>query len=182
MRKLARFSAFCLVFGFVTAGSPAPAPAQHDSMDHMGSMDHMKQPPAPTGPLKITFAGKTDEYTPAQLSALPHVTVTLFNEHAKANQTYTGVPLIGLLTRVGVPEKPHGKDLRLYLVAQGSDGYEAVYSVAEANPDVHDGTVLIADTVDGKPLTGGPQLVAAGEKRPARWVRALVAIRVLSAD
>lgn len=187
MRKITLISFFLLVLNTAAAISENQVPAPHESMPMgktraMPRMEPTKQPPVPTGPLKITFAGKTAEYTPTALAALPHVTLTVFNEHAKANQTYTGVPLIGLLTRLGVPDKPHGKDLRLYFVAEGSDGYGAVYSVAEANPDVHGGTVIVADTVDGKPITGGLQLVAAGEKRPARWVRALVAIRVMSAD
>jgi len=144
----------------------------------------MAQAKVPAGPLKITFGKKSAEWTPATLAALPHKTVTVFNEHAKANQTYTGVALMDLLKPLGVPDKPHGNDLRLYLVADGSDGYSAVYAVAEANPDVHDATVIVADTMDGKPLTDeGPlKLVATGEKRPARWVRNLVAIRVLTAQ
>ncbi len=46
------------------------------------------------------------------------------------------------------------------------------------------GPVLVADAMDGKPITdNGPlQLVTSGEKRPARWVRNLVAIRVLTAE
>jgi len=69
-------------------------------------------------------------------------------------------------------------------VAEGADGYKAVYSVAEINPDLHDGTVIVADTMDGRPLAeAGPlQLVAAGEKRPARWVRNLVAVKVLAVE
>jgi hypothetical protein len=154
-------------------------------MRHGMSMDHGAIKPAvPAGPLKIVFGDKSAEWTPAALAALPHKTVTVCNVHVGANQTYSGVPLIELLTRLGVPEKPHGKDLRLYLVAEGSDGYKAVYSVAEVNPDVHDATVIVADTLDGKVLqTAGPLiLVATGEKRPARWVRNLVAVRVLTAE
>jgi hypothetical protein len=43
---------------------------------------------------------------------------------------------------------------------------------------------MVADTLDGKPLAdNGPlQLVATGEKRPARWVRNLAAVRVLTAE
>jgi hypothetical protein len=149
------------------------------------SMGHgTGKPPVPAGPLKITFGAKSAEWTVAALAALPHKTVTAYDEHAKACRTYSGVPLIDLLTPLGVPSKPHGKDLRLYLVAVGSDGYEAVYSVAEVNPDVHDGTVIIADAIDGKPIadTGPLEIVAAGDKRPARWVYYLVAIRVLAAE
>ncbi|MGA2672723.1 MAG: hypothetical protein ABSE99_05795 [Terracidiphilus sp.] len=149
------------------------------------NMDHgMAKPAVPAGPLKIVFGDKSAEWTPAALAALPHKTFTVCNVHVGANQTYSGVPLIELLTRLGVPAKPHGKDLRLYLVAEGSDDYKAVYSVAEVNPDIHDATVIVADTLDGKALAGsGPlQLVATGEKRPARWVRNLVAIRILTAE
>jgi hypothetical protein len=153
----------------------------------MGGMDMghgTGKPSVPAGPLKIVFGDKSAEWTPATLAALPHKTITVFNEHAKANQTYSGVPLIDLLTRLGVPDKPHGKDLRLYLVAEGSDGYEAVYTVAEVNPDVHDAIVIVADALEGKPLADdGPlKLVATGEKRPARWVRNLVAVQVLTAQ
>lgn len=139
---------------------------------------------AAAGPLRIAFGKKSAEWTPAELAALPHQTVTVFNEHAKASQTYSGVALIDLLKPLGVPDKPHGKDFRLYLVAEGADGYQVVYSVGEVTPDIHDATVLVADAMDGKPLTdNGPfQLVATREKRPARWVRNLIAIRVKTVE
>lgn len=154
-------------------------------MSHGMNMDHpMAKPSVPAGPLKISFGDKSAEWTAASLAALPHKSVTVCKEHAKAFQSYSGVPLMELLTRLGVPDKQHGKDLRLYLVADGSDGYMAVYSVAEVNPDLHDGMVILADAMDGKPIgDDGPlKLVASGEKRPARWVRNLVAVRVLTAQ
>ncbi|HUD57093.1 MAG TPA: hypothetical protein VMR02_17810 [Terracidiphilus sp.] len=159
---------------------PMGASAQPDTSRIQEEMHHAS---SPAGPLKITFGEKTAEWTSPILAALPHTTITVYNEHAKANQTYSGVPLTDLLTQLGVPNKPHGKDFRLYIVAQGSDGYQVVYSIGEITPDVHDGTVLAADAVDGKSLgnNGLFQLVATGEKRPARWVRNLVGIRVLTA-
>jgi hypothetical protein len=134
--------------------------------------------------LRITFGKKSSEWTPAKLAALPHKSITVFNEHAKANQTYSGVDLSDLLKPLGVPEKPRGKEFLLYLVAEGTDGYKVVYSLGEVTPDVHDATVIVADSQDGKPIAGdGPlKLVATGEKRPARWVRNLVAIRVQPAE
>jgi hypothetical protein len=151
--------------------------------DHEMKMDHQAAK-LPAGTLQISFGGETAQWTAATLAALPHTTLTVYNAHAKANQTYTGVLLIELLTRLGVSGKPHGNDLRLYLVAEGADGYKAVYSVAEVNPDLHDGTVIVADGMDGKVLAdSGPlQLVATGEKRPARWVRNLVTVKVLTAE
>ncbi len=138
----------------------------------------------PAGPLRIIFGDKSAEWTAATLAALPHASITVYNEHAKANQTYSGVALIDLLAKMGVPEKPRGKELKLYIVAEGSDGYQVVYSIGEVTPDVHDGTVMVADGQDGKPIgNDGPlKLVATGEKRPARWVRNLVAVRVLTAQ
>jgi hypothetical protein len=156
-------------------------------MGHGMGMDHgmkMDMPTLPAGPLKIIFGDKTAEWTPAALAALPHKTVTVFDEHTNANQRYSGVPLMELLIRLGVPDKPHGKDLRLYLVAEGADGYKAVYSVAEVNPAAHEATVIVADALDGKALqTAGPlELIASGDKHPARWVRNLAAVRVLAVE
>lgn len=169
-----------LVVGFCSGGLFAQAP-QAMPMGGMG-MEHSK-PAGPVGPLKVTFGDKSTAWTPATLAALPHTTVKVYNEHAKATQIYSGVALIDLLVRVGVPDKPHGQELRLYLVAEGADGYQVVYSVGEMTPDVHDGTVIVADSQDGKPIgDDGPlKLVTTGEKRPARWVRNLVAIRVMTA-
>lgn len=142
------------------------------------------QVPAPAEPLKITFGDKTATWTAATLATLPHKTVTVHNEHTKADETYSGVQLIDLLTPLGVHAQPRGKDFKLYVVAEGSDLYEVVYSIGEITPDVHDAIVMVADTEDGKPLADdGPlKIVATGEKRPARWVRNLVAIRVMTAE
>lgn len=140
--------------------------------------------PAPAEPLKIIFGDKSAAWTVDALASLPHVTVTVYNEHTKANETYAGVPLIALLTPLGVSEAPRGKDLRLYVVAEGSDMYEAVYSIGEITPQVNNSTVIVADTENGKALAAdGPmKLVASNEKRPARWVRNLVAIKVFAAE
>jgi hypothetical protein len=147
-------------------------------------MDEMHKPAPPAGPLQINFDGKSATWTAASLASLPHVSVTVHNEHTKADETYSGVPVIALLTPLGVTDKPRGKQLRLYVVASGSDGYAVVYSIGEVTPDVHDATVIVADTEDGKPIAAdGPlKLVATGEKRPARWVRNLVSIDVKTAE
>jgi len=175
-----------LGLGTVAAGAqsrPAPAAVGQSQMP-MAEMGEMHKPASPAGPLVVMFGDKSATWTTANLALLPHVTLTVHNEHTKADETYSGVPVIALLTQLGVNDKPHGKDLLLYVVAAGSDGYKAVYSIGEVTPDVHDGTVIVADTESGKPLAGdGPlKLVGAGDKRPARWVRNLVALKVKTAD
>jgi hypothetical protein len=174
------------LFGFMigTWGAQARGQAPPTATSGAGQMSEMSKPAPAAGPLKITFGDQSAEWTPATLAALPHTSVSVYNEHAKAKQTYSGVSLIDLLTKLGVPDKPRGKQFRIYLVAVGSDGYEVVYSLGEVAPDIHDATVLVADSEDGKPIDAdGPlKLIATGEKRPARWVRNLVAIRVLTTD
>jgi hypothetical protein len=185
MRALLRISVLILTgFGSISLYSQANNPPAGAAPAPAEEMHHGTHAPVPAGPLKVTFGDKSAEWTAEKLAALQHQTIKLYNEHAKADQTFAGVPLIELLKPLGVPEKPRGKDFQLYLVAEGSDGYKVVYSVGEVTPDVHDGTVLVADAMDGKPLgqNGPVQLVAAGEKRPARWVRNLVAIRVQPAE
>lgn len=178
-----RLWAAVAILGLITGTAGACAQSQPQEPP-MGEMGNMHKPAPPAGPLKITFGDQSAEWTPATLAALPHTTISVYNEHAKASQAYSGVPLIDLLVKLGVPDKPRGKQFKIYLVAVGSDGYEVVYSLGEVAPDVHDATVLVADSEDGKPIADdGPlKMVASGEKRPARWVRNLVAVRVLTAE
>jgi hypothetical protein len=184
MRVARALAISSFMMGTMSMGASAQAPSQAQPTGQTGDMGNMHKPAPPAGPLKITFGDQSAEWTAATLAALPHTTVTVYNEHTKANETYAGVPVIDLLTKLGVPDKPRGKQFKIYLVAVGSDGYEVVYSLGEVTPDVHDATVLVADSEDGKPIADdGPlKMVATGEKRPARWVRNLVAIRVLTAD
>jgi len=122
----------------------------------------------------------------ADFKAMPRTTVSVHNEHSKADETYTGVRLADLLAKM---EAPLGHDLRGvalsgYIVATGSDGYIAVIALAEADPSFHSGEVLVADTMNGQPLDAksGPfKLVVTEDKRPARWVRNLVSIELKSA-
>jgi hypothetical protein len=177
--------------GAMEGAELTPTPEHNQSASHCANMvmgrcmDHgQAKPLVPSGAFRVAFGAKFNDWTLARLAALPHKTVTVYNDRAKATQTFSGVPLIDLLTLVGVPARPQGKDLRLYLVAVGSDGSQAVYSVAEVNPAVHDATVLVADSADGKPLAAdGPLLlVSATDKLPARWIRNLVFVRVQAAQ
>jgi hypothetical protein len=124
--------------------------------------------------------------TLGDLQALPQKTVTFHNIHTKADETYTGVPLTDLLAKYGAPtaDKLRGKVLSDYIVATGSDGYKAVLSLAETDPSFHPGDVIIADTLDGKPIDKeGPfKLVVTEDKRPARSVHNLVSIELRTTD
>lgn len=121
------------------------------------------------------------------LGKLPQKTVTFHNVHTKADETYTGVALTDLLAKYGAPtgDKLRGKGLSDYIVATGSDGYKVVLSLAETDPSFHPGNVIVADTMDGKPIgdKDGPfRLVVTEDKRPARCVHNLVSIELRTAE
>ena len=149
-----------------------------------GGMKSSDAAPVPAGSMRIAYGGKTADWSQSTLAALPHSKVTIYDETAKANETYSGVPLLDLLARLGVNEKPSGKDVMLYVVAAGKDGYSALYSLGEIAPYIHDASVIVADSAGGKPLAAsGPfELIASREKHPARWVKNLVSIKVVSAQ
>jgi hypothetical protein len=133
--------------------------------------------------LTLIVNGKTNTIRAAELKGMSRKSVTVHNPHANADEKYEGVVLADLLTKYGAPL---GKDLRgpalaSYVVATGSDGYKAVYSLAELDPSFHPGDVIVADTMDGKPLdahSGPLRLVSTEDTRPARGVRNLVSIEV----
>jgi len=153
----------------------------------MGDMEHAHAKSEPSTTLTVTGpSGKDLSLSAADLKAMPHKNVTVFNEHAKVNETYTGVVLADLLTKAGVPV---GKDLKgkaflLYVVAEGTDHYRVLYSLSEVDPVNHSGDVIVADSLNGAPLTtdGAFKLVSSEDKRPARWVRNLTRITVKAAE
>jgi hypothetical protein len=143
--------------------------------------------PSPSTHLTIkTYEGKTLTLSPEELAALPHKSVSVFNAHSKTNETYSGVPLGDLLSKVGVPlgESVRGKLFLTGVVASGADGYGVLYSLAEIDPSIHTGDVIVADTVDGKKLDkdGAFRMVSSEERRPARWVRNLASISVVKVE
>jgi hypothetical protein len=84
---------------------------------------------------------------------------------------------------MGVPEGTavRGEALRLYVVAEASDGYRVIFSLPELDPGFTDAPVIVADSRDGSALDAheGPlRLLAPRDKRPARWVRNLVRLSV----
>lgn len=123
----------------------------------------------------------------SDLHTFPQKTVKFRNSHTNTEETYSGVPLTELLAKYGAPtgKDLHGKPLSDYLVATGSDGYKAVLSLAETDPSFHPGDVIVADSMDGKPLdaANGPfKLVVTEDKRPARCVHNLVSIELRTAE
>jgi len=120
--------------------------------------------------------------TAADLKAMPRTTVTLKQDGRDVK--YEGVLVGAVLARAGATL---GRDMRgaavaSYVVASASDGYRAVFSLAELDPEFTGSEIIVADTVDGKPLFDyqGPfRIVAPRDTRGARGVRMLQKLEVV---
>lgn len=125
--------------------------------------------------------GKTLKMKAADLAKLTRKEVKA-KDHDGVEATYSGYELREILAGAGAK---FGKDLRgpmiaQYLVVEAADGYHAVYSLTDLDPDFTDKVVILADKRDGKDLEKiGPwQVIATNEKKHARWVRQVTALKV----
>jgi DMSO/TMAO reductase YedYZ molybdopterin-dependent catalytic subunit len=114
------------------------------------------------------------------LAKLPRRSVRA-KDHGGAEATFEGVALVDILQLAGVKfgDGLRGKNLALYLVVEGSDGYRAVFTLPELDPAYNDRVVLIADRRDGTKFSDaeGPlRIIVPGEKRQSRWVRQVASL------
>lgn len=102
------------------------------------------------------------------------------------NHTYSGVILEEILKKAGVTTGAdlRKKNLTKYVLVDAKDGYQVVFALAELDKDFTDRQIILADKVDGKPL--GPEegpfrIIVQDEKKPARCIKQVTAIKVLFA-
>ena len=93
---------------------------------------------------------------------MPQRTVTVHNAHLKVDETYAGVAVSDLLAKQGVTADGAGAKqvYHSYVKAEGTDGYWVLYSASDMEGAVHKGEVIVALTVDRKPLGGGWEVQA----------------------
>ena len=116
------------------------------------------------------------------IAALPRVSVPL-TIHGEAH-LFEGPLLIDVLKATGVEtgQALRGSALAQAVVVRAADGYAVVFGLAELDPATRPNRIILADAVDGAPLTAGDgpfRLVAEGDLRPARSVRQVTAIEVM---
>jgi len=129
------------------------------------------------------LAGKTAVISAQDLKQMPRTSLSLTDPKTKAVQHYEGVLLSSVLARVGAPtgKTLHGVEFRDYVEVSASDNYRVIFSLAEVDQPTHANQVLVADTLDGKPMESpqGPfKLIAPDDIRPERWVRMVTRIRI----
>jgi hypothetical protein len=75
--------------------------------------------------------------------------------------------------------------MSLYVLVEAADGYRAVFALPELDAGFTDRKIYLATMRDGKPLSEkeGPfRIVVPDDKRPARWVRQVTALRIRQAN
>ncbi|HUN90707.1 MAG TPA: hypothetical protein VMU33_01515 [Burkholderiaceae bacterium] len=131
-----------------------------------------------------TPGGHAASLTPEDLARLPRLAVHT-TDRGGAPSTYEGPKLVDALAQAGVAvgAKAHGQDFARVVVVMGSDGYKAVFSLAELDDSFTDHAVILADRKDGSTLDakdGMYRLIVGEDKRPTRWVRGVTSIDVLA--
>jgi DMSO/TMAO reductase YedYZ molybdopterin-dependent catalytic subunit len=130
-------------------------------------------------------------YTLSSLEALPATTLTATytGPTGLVTDTYTGVSLWTLINSAGLITDPSIKNdvLRKYVVAVGSDGYEAVFSLGEIDPMFGNQDDLVAYEDTGVQLgPGGPsgfaRMVVPGDIAGGRYVSNLIELGVFDAS
>lgn len=117
------------------------------------------------------------------LLAMDQTKLTVKNRDSEEH-IYKGVKLLNLLERAGVTlgNELRGENLTKYILIKASDGYEVIFSLPEVDPEFTDQNILLALQVDGKflPPGEGPfRIIAPSDKRPARWIREVSAIKIV---
>ncbi len=142
-----------------------------------------QQAPAAQATLQVTGSVSSPiTLTPADLKAMPRTAVTIKSDGRDVK--YEGVLVGAILAKAGATlgRDMTGAAVPSYVVATASDGYRAVFSLAELDPEFTGSQIIVADTVDGKPLFDyqGPfRIVAPQDTRGARGVRMLQKLEVV---
>src|ERR1700736_3342438 len=160
-RAVAAASTICLA---LSVGRPASAQSQ--------------TAPAASSAETLVSAGDVTQalpIPPADLKTMPRTTVTVSEEGRQIS--YEGVLVGELLKHAGAPvgRDLSGKAVATYVRASAKDGYQVVFSLAELDPSFTPNDIIVADTIDGKPLfdyqgpfflSDGPVVRGAGHHGP----------------
>ena len=134
----------------------------------------------------VTVSGVPKPYTLTAevMKGLKHVQLDA-KAHDEKIHHYSGVLLSDILTKADaiMGDGARKKVLTSYVLISAADNYKIIYALPEIDPALMDKTVLLADQVDGKPLSAavGPyQVIATGEKKHARWIRQVKDIKLVT--
>jgi hypothetical protein len=129
-------------------------------------------------------AGKQVVLSRADIEALPRIKVTT-SEHSSGPVTFEGVTVKSVLEKAGVGfgEAMRGSRLANCLLVEAADGYRVVIALPELDPAFTDKQTALVFLRDGKPLgekEGPYRIVIPDDKRMARWVRQVTALKIVA--
>ncbi len=126
-------------------------------------------------------------YDETSLPGTLAVSTVTVNTQPLAGTIFTGISLWSLLNQSGINADPNVKNdiLGKYVIATGSDGYQAVFSLGELSPSFGNQADLLAyANTPGYPLTadGFARIVVPGDLAKAgRYVSNLISLEVVNA-
>lgn len=111
-------------------------------------------------------------YTAAALARLPQTTATL--AFGSGQIKVTGVSLETLVTAAGIayPALVNTKNelLRVTVTVRGAGHREVTFAVGELDPSFGSHPALLALSLGGRPVAGGPELAVPGDRAPLRFL------------
>jgi molybdate transport system substrate-binding protein len=122
-------------------------------------------------PLALTVDDLRDNYTAKTMD------VTYKSGDDTVSTTYTGALLWDILNNAQANFNADVKNdkLSMFIVATGSDGYQAVIAWGEIDPDFGNQPILIAYDENGAPIAeGAVRLIVPGDAHGGRYVSSLV--------
>src|SRR5436190_2106337 len=92
--------------------------------------------------------------TAAELNKLPRISATVYDRDGTEHR-YEGVLVAELLRRAGqaLGDEMRGPVMQRYVVMTAHDGYRIVFALPELDPAFTNTPVLVADRMDGQPLS-----------------------------
>lgn len=147
-----------------------------------------RQPePAPLPALRVSGVGiQTLALSMSDLAAMPRTTLTV-SEREDEKFTYEGVAVQAIFTKAGMAfgQAMRGPRLRDFVLAESSEKYGVVFALPEVSEEFSDRRIIVADKVNGAPITGrdGPlRIIVSDEKKHARWVRNVTTLTIRTAE
>lgn len=137
----------------------------------------------------LSFSGEFPEpftVTLDELKAMPVQTV-LGKDKDEETYEFQGVWLRDLIQKAGVEFGMglKGKNQAQYILMEAKDGYKSVFSLPEIDPEFSGKQILLAYARAGEPLGEGVgpfRIIVPEEKLHARWIRELIAVKLVKIE
>lgn len=110
-------------------------------------------------------------------------TVIVRKDKDGKDHQYSGISLSALLVKAGATmgKDLRGENLTKFAIIEASDGYQVIFTLAELDKEFTNREVILADLMDERPLpiADGPfRIIVQDEKRPARCIKQVTAIKI----